>query len=163
MFSSTLFTADVLDQFEVFAFENNDNHRETGTTFMNKFHCATLYSVTVRNLWAMKLYTRLDIVVTKAFGNFYLSRKLPESLCITCGIPHIPSFSFENKHTYALTMQNNIVSQKLIILRSGTQAQHWKLGSVDPIPCPYSSAWGRVLHLFLPAHFCLDLGLGRLL
>lgn len=110
MFNSTLFTADVLDQFEVFAFENNDNHMENGTTFMNKFHCAVLYSAIVSNLWAMKLYTPLDMVVTKAFGIFYLSRELSEKVCIMCGIPHIPSFSSKNKHTYAYTMQNNLVS-----------------------------------------------------
>jgi len=48
--NSKIFTADILEQFEVFAFEDNDNHRETGATFMNNFHYAVLYSAIVKNL-----------------------------------------------------------------------------------------------------------------
>lgn len=49
-FKSTIFTADILEQFEAFAFEDNDNHGETGAIFMNKFHYVVLHNAIVKNL-----------------------------------------------------------------------------------------------------------------
>lgn len=75
MFNSIIFTTDVFEQLEVFAFEDNENHRGSEGNFMNKFHCAALCSAIVKSLGTMKLSMLLEIVLTKAFHNFYLSRK----------------------------------------------------------------------------------------
>lgn len=89
---------------------------------MNKFYYAVLYGATVKNLRTMKLQRLLEVVVTKAFGNCYLRRKLPEKVSAG-GTSHIPSFSFGDKHTHSFSMYNYRASQKLMILINGTKVQ----------------------------------------
>lgn len=131
---------------------------------MNKFYYAVLYGATVKNLRTMKLQRLLEVVVTKAFGNCYLRRKLPEKVSAG-GTSHIPSFSFGDKHTHSFSMYNYRASQKLMILINGTKVQqtgHWEQSNVSPIPCAYHSAWGIVLLFFLLAHVYLLLGHSKL-
>lgn len=50
MFNSVVFTTGVFEPFEIFAFKDNDNHRETEGNCMNKFPCAVLYCAIVKSL-----------------------------------------------------------------------------------------------------------------